>query len=88
MSLSRPRFSTCLQDIRAQRKLTYVLVSHDLAVVSHMCDNVLVMNRGEVVESITKKQLQESAPKHEYTRQLLLASKGYDRSAIDQFKDF
>lgn len=77
-----------LQDIRIQRNITYVLVSHDLAVVSHMCNNVLVMNQGQVVEKITKKQLQNSAPEHEYTRQLLLASKGYDRSAIDQFQDF
>lgn len=77
-----------LQDIRMQRNITFVLVSHDLAVVSHMCNNVLVMNQGQVVESISKKQLQESAPEHEYTKQLLLASKGYDRAAIDQFKDF
>jgi peptide/nickel transport system ATP-binding protein len=77
-----------LQDIRMQRNITFVLVSHDLAVVSHMCSNVLVMNQGQVVESISKKQLQGSAPEHEYTKQLLLASKGYDRAAIDQFKDF
>lgn len=77
-----------LQDIRMQRSITFVLVSHDLAVVSHMCNNVLVMNQGQVVESISQKQLQESAPEHEYTRQLLLASKGYDRTAIDQFKSF
>ena len=77
-----------LQDIRIQRNITYVLVSHDLAVVSYMCNDVLVMNHGQVVEKISKKQLQKSAPEQEYTRQLLLASKGYDRSAIDQFKDF
>lgn len=77
-----------LQDIRIQRNLTYVLVSHDLAVVSHMCGNVLVMNRGRIVEHITQKQLQESTPEHKYTRQLLLASKGYDRDAIDQFQDY
>ncbi len=77
-----------LQDIRVQRNITFVLVSHDLAVVSHMCNNVLVMNHGQVVESISQKQLQESVPEHEYTKQLLLASKGYDRTAIDQFKDF
>lgn len=77
-----------LQDIRVQRNITFVLVSHDLAVVSHMCNNVLVMNQGQVVESISQKQLRESAPEHAYTRQLLLASKGYDRTAIDQFKEF
>jgi peptide/nickel transport system ATP-binding protein len=77
-----------LQDIRMERNITYVLVSHDLAVVSHMCNNVLVMNQGKVVENISQEQLQNSAPEHEYTKQLLLASKGYDRSTIDQFRDF
>lgn len=77
-----------LQDIRMERIITYVLVSHDLAVVSHMCNNVLVMNQGKVVENISQEQLQNSAPEHEYTKQLLLASKGYDRSTIDQFRDF
>jgi len=77
-----------LQDIRIQRNLTYLLVSHDLAVVSHMCNNVLVMNHGQVVENISQNQLQTSSPEHEYTQQLLLASKGYNRSAINQFKNF
>lgn len=77
-----------LQDIRIERKLTYLLVSHDLAVVSHMCNNVLVMNRGQMVENITKQQLMEGSPKHEYTKQLLLASKGYNREIIDQFQDY
>ncbi len=77
-----------LQDIRQERNLTYILVSHDLAVVAHMCDNISVMNRGETVEIISRKQLQDGNLKHHYTRQLLLASKGYDRAAIDQFQDF
>lgn len=77
-----------LQDIRIQHNLTYLLVSHDLAVVSHMCNNVLVMNHGQVVEKISQNQLQTSSPEHEYTQQLLLASKGYNRSAINQFKNF
>lgn len=77
-----------LQDIREERKLTYLLVSHDLAVVSHMCNNILVMNRGEMVEQITRSQLQKGQTRQHYTRQLLVASKGYNRSAIDQFQDF
>ncbi|MEE4166237.1 MAG: ABC transporter ATP-binding protein [Desulfocapsaceae bacterium] len=77
-----------LADIRQKRNLTYVLVSHDLAVVSHMCDTISVMNRGETVEIISRKQLQESDFSHHYTRQLLVASKGYDRAAIDLFQDF
>jgi len=77
-----------LQDIRQERNLTYILVSHNLAVVSHMCDTISVMNRGETVEIISRKQLQDGNLKQHYTRQLLIASKGYDRAAIDQFQDF
>jgi peptide/nickel transport system ATP-binding protein len=77
-----------LQDIREQRNLTYILVSHNLAVVSHMCENVTVMNRGQIVEKITKQQLQQDTPQNQYTRQLLLASRGYDRQAIDQFQEY
>lgn len=77
-----------LQKIRAQRKLTYILVSHDLAVISHMCDQVLVMNRGTVIEQISKEQLVKENVRHEYTRQLLLASKGYNRNVINNFQEY
>ncbi|NDY71493.1 ABC transporter ATP-binding protein [Desulfobacter hydrogenophilus] len=77
-----------LQDIRRGKKLTYILVSHDLAVVSHMCNTLLVMNRGKTVETITRDQLKSGAISEKYTKQLLVAGKGYDRAAIDQFQDF
>ena len=77
-----------LQEIRKERNLTYVLVSHDLAVVSHMCETISVMNHGKTVEIINREQLQTGELKEHYTRQLLTASKGYDRAAIDQFQDF
>lgn len=77
-----------LQAIRQERNLTYVLVSHDLAVVSHMCERILVMNHGEMVESITDTQLKSGSLTERYTQQLLVASKGYDRTAIDQFQEF
>lgn len=77
-----------LQKIRQERKLTYLLVSHDLAVVSHMCDRICVMNRGAIVETIDRRQLQEGNLAERYTQQLLVASKGYDRAAIDRFEEF
>lgn len=77
-----------LQEIRKERNLTYVLVSHNLAVVSHMCETISVMNHGETVEIINREQLQTGDLKEHYTRQLLTASKGYNRAAIDQFQDF
>ena len=77
-----------LEDIRIERNLTYILVSHDLAVVSHMCNNISVMNRGETVEIITRDQLQSGELRKRYTKQLFTASKGYNREAIDQFQDY
>lgn len=77
-----------LEDIRKLRNLTYVLVSHDLAVVSHMCDTISVMSQGGTVEVLSRDQLQSGNISHGYTRQLLTASKGYDRSAIDRFQEF
>ena len=77
-----------LQDIRSARNLTYILVSHDLAVVSHMCKTIAVMNHGEIVEIIDRGQLAAGIFEKGYTRQLFLASRGYDRQAIDQFVDF
>jgi peptide/nickel transport system ATP-binding protein len=76
-----------LQDLRRKKHLTYILVSHDLAVVSHMCNTLLVMNRGKAVETITRDQLKNGAMTEAYTRQLLVAGKGYDRTAIDRFED-
>lgn len=77
-----------LQDLRAERNLTYIMVSHDLAVVSYMCDNCAVMSQGDVVEMISAEQLRSGNLNQDYTRQLFTASKGYDRAAIDQFQDF
>lgn len=77
-----------LQDLRKERNLTYIMVSHDLAVVSYMCDNCAVMSQGAVVENISAEQLRSGNFNVDYTRQLFVASKGYDREAIDQFQDF
>lgn len=77
-----------LMRLREELSLTFVLVSHDLAVVSHICDRIAVMRNGEVVEEVTADELARGEPSERYTRQLLVASKGYDRAAIDQFEDF
>lgn len=66
-----------LDRIRRERGLTYLLVSHDLAVVAHMCDRVGVMNEGRIVEELTAAELRAGTAHHPYTRQLLAASRGY-----------
>jgi peptide/nickel transport system ATP-binding protein len=61
-----------LVDIREQTGIAYILVSHDLAVVRHFADSLIVMKDGQVVERGLTEQVMDS-PKHEYTK-LLLAS--------------
>ena len=56
-----------------ERGLTLVLVSHDLAVVRHLCDRVAVMRAGEIVEQGPTEQVW-AEPQHEYTRALQAAT--------------
>ncbi|GAB2462486.1 dipeptide ABC transporter ATP-binding protein [Xylanimonas ulmi] len=56
-----------------ERGLTLVLVSHDLAVVRHLCDRVAVMRAGEIVEQGPTEEVW-SHPRHEYTRRLQAAT--------------
>ncbi len=53
--------------------LTLVFVSHDLSVVRHVCDQVAVMSRGEIVEQGPVEQVYD-APAHPYSRQLVAAA--------------
>jgi len=66
----RAQILNLLEDLRVGFDLTLVLVSHDLSVVRHMCDRVLVMSRGSVVEEGPTREI-FSAPRHAYTRLLL-----------------
>jgi ABC-type oligopeptide transport system ATPase subunit len=61
-----------LKDLQEQFKLTYLFIAHDLAVVEHMSDEIIVMNRGKIVERGTPAQVCGS-PQHDYTRKLLAA---------------
>jgi ABC-type dipeptide/oligopeptide/nickel transport system ATPase subunit len=77
-----------LRRLRAERNLTMILVSHNLAVVAHMCDRLAVMNRGLVVEEMDVATLRRAEPREAYTRQLLVASKGYDRDVASGIVTF
>jgi oligopeptide transport system ATP-binding protein len=61
-----------LQDLQEQFKLTYLFIAHDLAVVEHISDRVLVMYYGKIVEAATAEQIYGN-PQHEYTKTLLAA---------------
>ena len=68
-----------LEDLRHKRGLTFIMVSHDLAVVTHMCERLMVMQRGQTVELLSAADLAASRVKDEYTRNLMLASTGFRR---------
>jgi peptide/nickel transport system ATP-binding protein len=61
-----------MQDLQQQFGISYLLISHDLAVVNHLCDEVCVLHRGRVVERGAPQQLFADA-QHPYTRALLAA---------------
>jgi len=63
-----------LCDLREKRDLSYLLVSHDLTVIAHMCTRVAVMCEGKIVECLTVEDLRHHRCKHPYTEQLLKAS--------------
>lgn len=68
-----------LEQARKDRNLTFVMVSHDLGVISHMCDRLAVMKSGKIVESMDVHQLETREFSADYTRQLMVASEGFRR---------
>ena len=76
-----------LAALRKEFDLTYILVSHDLAVVAQLCHNLAIMRGGEIVELADSEMLAKGQVQHPYSRQLLTASKGFDRAAIAAFAD-
>lgn len=60
-----------LATLRTRHQLTYLMVSHDLGVVAHLCDRVAVMKGGEVVEVVSREELMEGNIAHPYTQSLL-----------------
>ncbi|MDX8476976.1 ABC transporter ATP-binding protein [Mesorhizobium sp. VK24D] len=68
-----------LEEVRRRRKLTFLMVSHDLAIITHMCERLMVMQNGEAVETLTASQLIGHRVSEDYTRNLLRASEGFVR---------
>jgi oligopeptide/dipeptide ABC transporter ATP-binding protein len=69
-----------LKDLQTELGLSYLFISHDLNVVSYICDEVMVMFRGKIVESAPAHRLFDD-PRHPYTLKLLAALPDTDSGA-------
>ncbi len=70
-----------ISNLRLTYQLTSILVSHDLAVVAHLCSRIAVMRLGEIVEILNVEDLRNHKATQHYTSELLAASVGYSRTA-------
>mgnify|MGYP001771462458 CR=1 FL=1 len=61
-----------MQDIKKEFNLTYMFISHDLRIIKHFCDRVMVMYLGNIVELGTREAIYEKR-RHPYTKALLSA---------------
>lgn len=61
-----------LNELKEDYKFTYIFISHDLAVVKYMSDNIIVMNKGKI-EELAEADLLYEAPQKEYTKKLIQA---------------
>ncbi|MBC7615320.1 MAG: ABC transporter ATP-binding protein, partial [Pedobacter sp.] len=67
-----------LRELQQEFGLTYIFISHDLAVVKHISDRMIVMNKGKVEEEGFPEVIYNS-PKEEYTKKLIAAIPGMTR---------
>ncbi len=68
-----------LMDLQESQGLTYLIVSHDLGVIAHMCSRLAVMQGGVVVETLSREELMAGTAHKPYTQQLIESSHSYDR---------
>ena len=68
-----------LAELQRESNLTYLMVTHDLGVIAHLCQKVAVMQYGKILESLTVDELVAGQAKTEYTQMLVNASQRYSR---------
>jgi len=73
-----------LAQIREQRNMSYLFVSHDLAVVAQLCDRIAIMQGGRIVEIVSAAALRAGEVEHPYSATLLRAAR--QRHGADRLK--
>ncbi|MCA0942835.1 ABC transporter ATP-binding protein [Salipiger pacificus] len=67
--------------LREEKGFTCVMVSHDLAVIDHMCDRFAVMKAGDIVEVLPREAILDGSARHPYAQELIAASLAYEGAA-------
>ncbi len=83
---SQAQILELLKDLKKQLNLTYILISHDLSVVHHMSDTIMVMYLGEVVEYGPADDI-FNRPAHPYTKALLGAIPDISTESLDEISE-
>ncbi len=72
-----------LRDLSEEYGVGILLISHDLGVIRQLCDRVVVMYQGEIVEAGRTEQVFEN-PQHEYTKQLISAIPSREKVRLER----
>jgi oligopeptide/dipeptide ABC transporter ATP-binding protein len=83
---SQSQILELLKDLKKELNLTYILISHDLSVVNHMADRIMVMYLGEVVEYGRVDEI-FNQPAHPYTKALLSAIPDINTESLDDISE-
>lgn len=73
-----------LLELQQREGLTYLMVTHDLGVIAHLCHRVAVMQNGRILESLPVNRMLTAGPESEYARMLINASRQYSRELARQ----
>lgn len=76
-----------MKDIQEQFNLAFLFISHDLGVVKHMCENIVIMNKGRFVEKGSKESIYND-PMHIYTKRLIAAIPNIDPAKREESQLF
>lgn len=77
-----------LAELQREAKLTYLMVTHDLGVIAHLCQKVAVMQYGKILETLTVDALVSGRAQMAYTQMLVNASRQYTREMAREVAEY
>ena len=77
-----------LAELQREAKLTYLMVTHDLGVIAHLCQKVAVMQYGKILETLTVDALVSGQAQTAYTQMLVNASRQYTREMARKVAEY